>query len=102
MASILARTCLRGNHLWEDFGLGNRSEITALMRRNFPRLAALNADGRMRWKKFFYRQLCQRAEILICRSPNCQSCDEYQDCFPAQQSGLEQADGVVWARMRVA
>jgi len=98
LASILARTCLRANHLWEDLGLRDRGEVLELMRRNFPSLAALNAGGRMRWKKFFYRQLCKRAQIDICRSPNCGSCDEYPICFSPEQTERDQAAGLVWTR----
>lgn len=99
-ASILARTCLRANHLWEDLGLRNRGEVSELMRRNYPTLAALNAGSRMRWKKFFYRQLCKRAQIGICRSPNCRSCDEYAICFSPEQSKQDQADGLIWTGTR--
>lgn len=102
LASILARTCLRANHLWEDFGLCDRGEISALMHRNFPRLAARNAGSRMRWKKFLYKQLCERAEINICRAPNCKQCDEYADCFSPEQSESDRKNGVVWTSSRLA
>lgn len=35
----------------------------------------------MKWKKFFYRQLCEQAEVLICKSPNCAVCSDYSLCF---------------------
>lgn len=96
LASILARTSLRANHLWEDLGLRDRSEISELMHRNFPTLAARNAGSRMRWKKFFYKQLCERAEINICRAPNCKKCDEYAVCFSPEQSESDRSNGLVW------
>ena len=50
------------------------------MQRHFPRLAALNSRD-MKWKKFFYRLLCDRAGIPICKSPNCADCCDYAFCF---------------------
>jgi nitrogen fixation protein NifQ len=35
----------------------------------------------MKWKKFFYRQLCLREEILICKSPTCADCCDQAKCF---------------------
>lgn len=96
IAAIVARTVLRPNHLWEDFGVANRGEISAMMARHFPALAERNAGARMRWKKFLYKQLCQRAEINLCRAPNCQSCDEYAVCFSSDQLQNDRAGGVVW------
>jgi nitrogen fixation protein NifQ len=38
----------------------------------------------MRWKKFFYRQLCEQADVLICKSPSCGVCCDYASCFGAE------------------
>jgi nitrogen fixation protein NifQ len=54
-----------------------------LLNENFPGLAAKNV-GDMKWKKFFYRQLCERAEIPICKSPNCAICTDYDVCFAVE------------------
>jgi NifQ len=40
---------------------------TAALQTHFPTLAA-KTIGDMKWKKFFYRQLCERAGIPICKS----------------------------------
>ena len=40
---------------------------------------------RSKWKKFFYRQLCQQAEILICKSPSCAVCSDHAQCFEAPE-----------------
>jgi nitrogen fixation protein NifQ len=82
-ADLVARMAMASmgpNHLWEDLGLKSRDELNALMQRHFPRLKAMNS-GNMRWKKFLYRLLCERAEVLICKSPHCEACDEYALCF---------------------
>lgn len=86
LATFIARTsCLGENHLWQDMGLPSRAALSALMLENFPALVAKNI-GDMKWKKFFYRQLCERADIMICKSPNCSVCVDYDQCFNHEDS----------------
>lgn len=80
LARFIAKSCLGSNHLWQDMGLPSRAALSELMRARFPRLVAKNS-GDMKWKKFFYKQLCERAEIVICKSPTCGSCRDYDQCF---------------------
>lgn len=80
LAHIVARRSMAENHLWQDLGLADRDELNDLIRRNFPGLAALN-HANMKWKKFFYRTLCQTEGVVICKSPNCQTCDDFAHCF---------------------
>lgn len=80
VAETIAVACLGEQHLWQDLGFASRAELSALMRHWFPALVALNA-GDMKWKKFFYRQLCQRAGVLICKSPSCAACSDQPLCF---------------------
>lgn len=80
LVARMAMASMGPNHLWEDLGLSSREELNALMQKHFPRLKAMNS-GHMRWKKFIYRLLCERAEVLICKSPHCEACDEYALCF---------------------
>jgi len=80
MAELVAAACLGNDHLWQDLGLWHRGDLTALMQRNFPSLAALNTKD-MKWKRFLYRQLCEREGIRICRSPSCEACDDFHACF---------------------
>ncbi|RTL54355.1 MAG: nitrogen fixation protein NifQ [Rhodocyclaceae bacterium] len=84
LSHAIATASLRSNHLWQDLGLPNRKVLSRLMVENFPSLAALNA-GDMKWKKFFYRQLCEKAEVLICKSPNCVVCDDHAICFGPEE-----------------
>ena len=80
VAEMVALACLGDNHLWQDLQLASRNELSALMRHWFPALVAKNhAD--MKWKKFLYRQLCEREEILICKSPSCAVCTDRPICF---------------------
>ena len=79
-ARILARRAMEGNHLWEDLGLPSRAALGALMQRHFPRLHAANTKN-MRWKKFFYRQICADTGFSLCLAPSCGECAEYSACF---------------------
>lgn len=80
MASIVAAACLGGDHLWRDLGLTSRQQLRELLFGNFPELAARNVNN-MRWKKFFYKQLCEQEGGYVCRSPSCEQCPTYQECF---------------------
>jgi nitrogen fixation protein NifQ len=84
LAGIIALASLGENHLWQDLGLPSRKVLSDLMRENFPGLFLANS-GNMRWKKFFYRELCRRAEVAICRSPSCAVCSEISVCFGAEE-----------------
>ncbi len=80
LALIVATACMGDDHLWQDLGLWQRSDLTQLMTRNFPALTALNTQD-MKWKKFLYKQLCNRAGVYTCRSPSCEVCVDYAKCF---------------------
>lgn len=80
LARAIAMAAMGPNHLWEDLGLGSRDQLNALMQEHFTALKALNVQN-MRWKKFFYRTLCERADILICKSPHCEQCEDKAKCF---------------------
>lgn len=84
MADILVAGCMGGDHLWQDLGLWSRKDLSALIQTNFPQLAAKN-DKDMKWKKFFYKQLCQREGIYVCRSPSCEVCPDYSGCFGPEE-----------------
>ncbi|NDL62976.1 nitrogen fixation protein NifQ [Acerihabitans arboris] len=78
---LIAAASLGFNHLWQDLGLASRGELRELMQACFPELVVMN-QGNMRWKKFFYRQVClaETGEVT-CRSPSCDSCCERESCF---------------------
>lgn len=80
MAHVLAAGCCGEDHLWQDLGLWQRADLTALMRRNFPALAARNIKD-MKWKRFLYKQLCESEGIYSCRAPSCRQCVDYDACF---------------------
>lgn len=85
MAAIVARSCQRPNHLWQDLGLRHRGDLSQLLNKHFPGLAVQNVRD-MKWKKFFYRQLCQAEGMVICKSPVCDSCADFSHCFGAEDA----------------
>jgi nitrogen fixation protein NifQ len=87
VAYALACASLGDNHLWQDLHLPSRQELTGLIARWFPEMAARNSNN-MKWKKFFYRQLCEREEVLICKSPSCAVCTDYRACFGAEEAAV--------------
>jgi nitrogen fixation protein NifQ len=80
VAEAIALACLGDNHLWQDLQLASRAELSALIEQHFPRLAARNL-AQMKWKKFLYKQLCEREEVFICKSPSCAVCTDHALCF---------------------
>lgn len=83
LVRIIARRCQRPNHLWQDLGLGSRCELSVLMERHFPKLAARNTHD-MKWKKFFYRMICSSTGFSLCVAPVCSECDDFEDCFGSE------------------
>ena len=61
------------------------SSRTDVMTRWFPRLAERN-DRDMKWKKFLYKQLCDRAEVSACRAPSCGVCTDQVVCFGPEEA----------------
>lgn len=87
VAHAIATASMGQNHLWQDMGLPHRGALNELIRSNFAGLHALNS-GDMKWKKFFYRQLCERAEIPICKSPSCGACIDHRVCFGPEDGAV--------------
>ncbi len=80
VAEILATGCMGNDHLWQDLGLWSRDDLSLLIRTWFPALAAKNVRD-MKWKRFFYKQLCEREGVYTCRAPSCAECTDYAVCF---------------------
>jgi nitrogen fixation protein NifQ len=84
LTRIMARRCQRPNHLWQDLGLGSRRELTTLIARHYPSLAARNVND-MKWKKFLYRMICSSTGFSLCIAPVCSECDDFDDCFGPEE-----------------
>jgi nitrogen fixation protein NifQ len=85
LAAMIARRSMEPNHLWEDLGLRDRSELTRLLGRHFAPLMARNTKN-MRWKRFFYRMLCEDDGLVMCTTPVCTQCKDFDLCF-GEESG---------------
>ncbi|MCC9624203.1 nitrogen fixation protein NifQ [Thalassospira sp. MA62] len=85
LAGLVARRCNAPHHLWQDLGLRDRTELSALMARYFTRLSNRNS-GDMKWKKFLYRMVCGSEGFSLCTTPVCSDCDDFHVCF-GQESG---------------
>lgn len=80
LIEIVLHACMGNDHLWQDLGLWSRQALSQLLQQNFEPLAARNTQN-MKWKKFFYKQLCSQEGIYVCRAPSCQVCSDYHNCF---------------------
>jgi nitrogen fixation protein NifQ len=80
LAAMIARRSMEPNHLWEDLGLRDRSELTRLLTRHFGPIAVRNTKN-MRWKRFFYRMLCEDDGLVMCSTPVCTNCNDFNLCF---------------------
>ena len=92
LAHAIATASMASDHLWQDMGLPARAVLNALLAEHFTTLYLKNV-GDMKWKKFFYRQLCEHAQVPICRSPSCSTCVDFTYCF-----GPEDAPEPGWLR----
>ncbi len=84
MAEVLAAGCMGSDHLWQDLGLWSRADLSGMIAHNFPLLKERN-DRDMKWKKFFYKQLCKQAGVYTCRAPSCEVCADYAACFGPEE-----------------
>ncbi len=80
LAAMIARRSLEPDHLWQDLGLATRTDLSGLLNRHFHPLASRNVRD-MKWKKFFYRQMCEDEGVKICKSPLCEQCGDFSQCF---------------------
>ncbi len=77
---LISCGCLGSAHLWHDLGFPERPRLTEFFTFYFPELTALNSNN-MRWKRFLYKQLCENGGDYVCRSPSCETCSSYHECF---------------------
>ena len=87
LAREIAAACLGDNHLWQDLGLPDRQRLSDMLDEHFHSLFVKNSAN-MKWKKFFYKQLCERMEVFACRSPSCAICVDYDNCFGPEDPGI--------------
>jgi len=84
IAEIISAACMGMDHLWQDLALWSRRDLSEMIKYNFPSLAEKN-NRDMKWKKFLYKQLCEREGIYVCRAPSCDVCNDYANCFGPEE-----------------
>jgi nitrogen fixation protein NifQ len=80
VARWVAASCLGENHLWQDMALSNRGALSSILKEYFGPLHEKNTAD-MKWKKFFYKTICQGEGFYLCKSPSCGVCVDYDKCF---------------------
>lgn len=80
MARVVATAAMASGHLWQELGMPDRPTLRLLLTHHFPALVARNVHN-LRWKKFFYRLLCEQGGDYLCPAPNCSDCHERQSCM---------------------
>jgi nitrogen fixation protein NifQ len=80
LSMMVARRAMEPNHLWEDLGLRDREELTRLLDRHFAPIACKNTKN-MKWKRFFYRSMCEDDGFVMCSTPVCTQCADFSRCY---------------------
>jgi len=80
MAATVAGACFGARHLWQDIGLAGRQEVSALLARHFPALAAGNTRN-LKWKRYLFLRLGQELGAPDLRPPRCDGCEDFDLCF---------------------
>ena len=81
MAHKIACGCFGMDHLYSDMGFADRKSVSEIINTYFEPLASKNPESKMKWKKFLYKQLCEKQNIPSCPAPSCQQCTDYKQCF---------------------
>lgn len=84
LAAMVVRRSMEPDHLWQDLGLTSRTDLSGLLHRHFHPLASRNVRD-MKWKKFFYREMCAAEGMSICKSPICDTCTDFAICFGPEE-----------------
>ncbi len=80
LAHAITTSCLGDDELWCDMNLPSDAVLHDLIHDFFTILAVRNR-GAMSWKKFFQKELAERAERRLRRSPGCAATADYARCF---------------------
>jgi len=73
VAPHLAKISLEMNHLYQDLGFDNRTQMGKYMKEHFPKLAELKPADKL-WKKFIYDSVGEIA-------PACATCHDQDNCW---------------------
>ena len=97
VSSVLTRACLRPDHLWRDLGLSGREDVTALLTRHYPGLAARNVRN-LRWKQYLAYAACEHAGLPPAAAPGCPGCGTMNIATAARRPDCAAPPGRACAR----
>lgn len=72
-APYLAKVSLEMNHLYQDLGFENRTQMGKYMKEHFPSLCEIKPADKL-WKKFIYDSIGEVA-------PACEDCHDQDNCW---------------------
>lgn len=84
LARVIAARAAHPGHLWIAMGLFERPALSAAIGRHLPALLAAN-EKKMRWKRFLFKQVCDRNGGVMCKTPDCGQCSDYAFCFAPEE-----------------
>ena len=61
-------------------GLSGREDVTALLTRHYPGLAARNVRN-LRWKQYLAYAACEHAGLPPAAAPGCPGCEDHEHCY---------------------
>jgi nitrogen fixation protein NifQ len=73
LAPLVARQAMMSNHLYQDLGFKNRTQMGKFMQKYFPTLAKMKPKSKL-WKKFLFDTIDKVA-------PACATCSDQVNCF---------------------
>ena len=73
IANHVAKTSLMENHLYQDLGFKNRTQMGKYMKEHFPSLAKQKPSDKL-WKKYIY-------DLINEVAPACATCATQSNCF---------------------
>ena len=82
MAGTIACAAFGARRFWQDLGASGRPEVTLMMERHFPTLAAINVRH-LKWERHSCVTLGERIGQPGPRPPRCDACEEQPLSFPA-------------------
>lgn len=79
LAQAISAACFGERHLWEDLGLGQRADVSRLLKHHFGSLYTRNTHN-LRWKRFLFAELGALRGHGDLLPPGCADCDDKALC----------------------
>lgn len=92
LARAIAAAAMGECHLWQDAGLSNSNELSALLKIFFPGLHAANTK-QFKWKRFLFLALGETLGMSDLYPPGCRKCEQVALCFRLHNKQEQDHDG---------